>query len=107
MQAGQYAFEGDTIPAVSASASKDAQGRIHVTMSNLDPNRAHTVETSVRGQAVSGVTGRILTAPAMSAHNTFEQPEAVKPAPFTGARVANGTLTVQLPPKSVVVLELR
>jgi alpha-N-arabinofuranosidase len=107
MQAGAYAFEGDTIPAVSASASKDAQGRVHVTMSNLDPNRARTVETSIRGQSVSGVTGRILTGSAMSAHNSFEQPEAVKPAPFTGARVANGTLTVQLPPKSVVVLELR
>jgi alpha-N-arabinofuranosidase len=43
----------------------------------------------------------------MNAHNTFEQPDVVRPAPFTGARLTAGRLTVDLPPKSVVVLELR
>ena len=55
---------------------------------------------------MSRVTGRILTAPTMQAHNTFDQPDAVRPAPFTGARLAGATLTVELPAKSVVVLEL-
>jgi alpha-L-arabinofuranosidase len=50
----------------------------------------------------------VLTAPAMQAHNTFEAPETVKPAPFDGATLATaGTLTVSLPAKSVVVLELK
>jgi alpha-N-arabinofuranosidase len=80
---------------------------MHVTMSNLDPNQARTVDAELRGVAVSRATGRILTAPAINSYNTFEQPDVVRPATFDGARVSAGRLTVVLPPKSVVVLELR
>ena len=43
----------------------------------------------------------------MDAHNTFEQPDVVKPVAFTGAQVANGTLSATIPAMSVVVLDLR
>jgi alpha-N-arabinofuranosidase len=105
--AGWYAVGADSIPAVSASASRDRSGVMHVTMSNLDPNQTRTVSVDVRGARVSGVTGRILTGPAMNSYNSFEKPDAVKPAPFTGASVSGSTLTVKLPARSVVVLELR
>jgi alpha-N-arabinofuranosidase len=104
---GTYAFEGQSVPAVSASASRDSAGRIHVTLANLDPTRGRTVQAEVRGARVSGVTGRVLTAAAMTAHNTFEQPTAVQPAEFRGARLSGSTLTIALPAKSVVLLELR
>ena len=97
----------DSVPAVSASASRDKAGVVHVTMSNLDPSRPHTAAVDLRGMRASGVTGRVLTAPSMNGHNTFEQPDAVRPVPFNGARVADGQLTVRLPAHSVVVLELR
>ena len=42
----------------------------------------------------------------MNAHNTFDAPDAVKPQPFTGASLVGATLTVALPARSVVVLEL-
>src|SRR5215831_11226246 len=104
---GWFALGIDSIPAVSASASRDRSGTIHVTMSNLDPNATRTVTVDVQGASANAVTGRVLTGDTMDAHNTFEKPEAVKPAPFTGGRVANGQLTVTLPAHSVVVLELR
>ena len=107
LDAGKYVHGERTMPAVSATASRDTNGRIHVTLTNVDPNQARTINVSVRGQAVTGVSGRILTADRMNAHNTFEQPDAVRPAPFTGATVAGDRLTVQLPAKSLVVLELR
>lgn len=106
LDAGKYVWNGDSIPAVSATASRDRNGRVHITLSNLDPTRPRTVSAELRGVKATGVTGRILTAPTMQAHNTFEQPNAVRPAPFTGARVSGTTLTVELPAKSVVVLEL-
>jgi alpha-N-arabinofuranosidase len=43
----------------------------------------------------------------MGAHNTFERPDAVQPTDFGGASLSGGTLTVELPSKSVVLLELR
>lgn len=102
-----YALDGQKVPAVSASASRDAQGRTHITLVNLDPDRARTVRTEFRGAQLSSVSGRILTAKTMGAHNSFDQPNAVQPAPFNGAKLSGGALTVELPAKSVVVLELR
>jgi len=104
---GWYTLGVDSIPAVSASASRDKTGTIHVTMSNLDPKATRAVTVDIQGASATSATGRVLTGDAMDAHNTFERPEAVKPAPFTGARIANGQLTVTLPAHSVVVLELK
>jgi alpha-L-arabinofuranosidase len=101
-----YVFEKEKLPAVSASASRDASGKIHVSLVNTTPGTAITVTTTIAGLTAKAVTGRILTADAMNAHNTFAAPDAVKPAPFTGAKLAGDTLTLTLPAKSVVVLAL-
>jgi alpha-N-arabinofuranosidase len=52
------------------------------------------------------VTGRILTAAAISAHNTFDAPDTVKPIAFSGASLQGGSLTVTLPAKAIVILTL-
>ncbi len=101
-----YVFEKEKLPAVSASASRDAAGKVHLSLVNTDPKNAHTVTCTLAGLAAKSVNGRILTAAAMNAHNTFAAPAAVQPAAFTGATLADGKLTVALPAKSVVVLEL-
>jgi len=107
LEAGSYSFGGESIPALSASASRDAEGRLHVTLANLDPNVPRTLSVTFTGTDVADVRGRILTADAMNAHNTFENPDTVRPAPFDGARLEGERLGVTMPPKSVVVLELR
>jgi alpha-N-arabinofuranosidase len=107
LKGADYGFEKDKIPAISMSASKDKEGRIHVTLCNLDPQNTNTVTLDLRGAKPAQVVGRILTADAMNAHNTFEKPETVKPAAFSGARLTANGLEVRLPAKSVVVLELQ
>ena len=102
-----YAKDEFTMPAVSGSAVKGKDGKVHVGLSNLDPNQPNTVTIKLDGVAASGVTGRVLTASAINAHNTFDAPEVVKPVAFTGASVQGGNLVVTLPAKSVVVLELQ
>ena len=103
---GSYTVNGETIPAITASASRK-DGRLHVTMANLDPNQGRTVNVTLQGTRANRVTGRILTAAAMDAHNTFEKPNTIQPATFTGAKVSGSTLTVELPAKSMIVLELQ
>jgi alpha-N-arabinofuranosidase len=100
-----YQMGDEKIPAVSASASKK-DGKIHVSFSNCDPNRSITVTCKLAGVTSTSVTGRVLTAPAIDSHNTFDKPDTVKPATFDGAKIAGDTLTVTLPSKSVVMLEL-
>jgi len=100
-----YARGDQRIPAVGATASRDAAGKAHLSLVNADPNRAAAVDCELRGFAPGRVTGRILTAREMNAHNTFAAPTAVQPAPYSGASLQAGRLKAALPPKSVVVLE--
>jgi alpha-N-arabinofuranosidase len=99
-------FGSESLPMVSASASRDAQGRVHLSLVNLDPKAAVAVEARIEGQKVTSVSGRVLTAPAIDSHNTFASPSRVQPAAFTGATVQGSSLEAQLPPRSVVVLTL-
>ncbi|SNS11796.1 alpha-N-arabinofuranosidase [Sphingomonas laterariae] len=107
IDAPSYTRDKWTMPAVSGSAVRAKDGSVHVGLSNLDPNRANTVTVRLAGLNARGVSGRILTAPAINSHNSFTAPEVVKPATFNGARVKGGVLTVDLPAKSVVMLQLR
>jgi alpha-L-arabinofuranosidase len=107
LQTPEYEFGGGAIPMVSASASRDDAGQVHLSLANTDPNRAVTVSCELRGLAAKAVSGRILTAPAMNSHNTFDAPDKVQPRAFTGASVVGGKVSVALPSKSVVILELQ
>jgi alpha-L-arabinofuranosidase len=57
--------------------------------------------------AYKTVAGRILSSSNIKNHNSFEQPEKIKPQPYKGAALKGSTLTVTLPAASVVVLELK
>jgi alpha-N-arabinofuranosidase len=102
----KYALGEDAIPALSATASRDRDGKVHLSLSNLDPQKATQVECIIRGRKLSAVAGRILTAEDMRAHNTFDAPDAVRPARFDAAKPAGENVAITLPPKSIVVLEL-
>jgi len=101
-----YARGEEAVPGVSVSASMDQAGAIHVTLCNLDPARPANVTCELKGASPKSVSGRVLTSSDMTAHNTFENPEAIKPAPFNDVRLTSGTFTTILPAKSVVALEL-
>ena len=103
----EYVNNERTIPAISASASKDNNGLIHITFSNADPSVEQDLTIDIRGGSFSSVTGKVLTGAELNARNTFENPDVVKTADFKGAKLAKNSLTVKLPSKSVVMLELK
>jgi alpha-N-arabinofuranosidase len=102
-----YEFKGQKVAGLSVSASRDEAGAIHVSMCNLDPIRPVKIVIELRGIKPQSVSGRILTSPAMNAHNTFEKPDEVKPTPFQAFELKGSTITTTLPAKSVVVLEIK
>ncbi len=102
-----YAWDGMTIPAVNASASKDKKGKIHISLSNSNPNHAVDMTIELRGtEKLSKVNGTIITAPSMNAYNDFGKPEKVNIQPFSDFKWNKDDLTVSLPSKSVVTLEI-
>jgi alpha-N-arabinofuranosidase len=109
LETPDYGFADQAIPAVSASASRDAAGRVHLSLVATDPNRPVRLVCRLSGLTASSVTGSLLTAPAINSINTFDQPDLVRPVSFTGASLdpAGTTLAIDLPAKSVAVLELR
>jgi alpha-N-arabinofuranosidase len=102
-----YVLGNRSIPAISASASIDKEGKVHISIANLNPNKEIMLDCPLIGETFKNVTGEVLTAKEMNAHNTFENTEAVKPASFNGYKLKDGILTVTMPPKSVVVLKLK
>ena len=101
-----YIFNGDTLAAVNCSASIDSTGKMHISLCNIDPDASENAEVSLENFNAAKISGRILTAGKMNAHNTFENPNAVKPAEFQHFDLTGNNLKVDMPPMSVVVLEL-
>jgi alpha-N-arabinofuranosidase len=106
LKCADYQLDEYKVPSVSAAASRDKDGRIHVTLCNLNPNQPAEIACELQGAKPRTVTGRILTAPTMQAHNTFDQPDNIKPADFSDCKLIASGFTVTLPSKSVVALEL-
>lgn len=102
-----YVSGSDHLPAVNASASIDSGGAIHVSLVNIDPSKTITVHTSFAGAKWTQIKGSILTSENFNDYNSFEYPNKIKVTRFSNARKENDELVVNLPPKSVVVLELK
>lgn len=107
LESPDYQYNGQKIPAVDATASRDTARRIHLSIVNSDPHREAQVSCRLAGVTLKAVSGRILTADTMQARNTFEKADAVRPAAFSGFKTENDALTVDLPAKSIVVLEIQ
>lgn len=95
------------IPALNASALQDSTGAIHTTLVNPDPNKSLSLKTSLRGLQWQSVNGSIVTSTKPAAINTFEKPDNIHVLPFSDARKQGNDLVVDLPAKSVVMLELK
>ena len=79
----------------------------HISLVNIDPKNAQPISIETFGGKYKSVTGRILTSAKLQDHNTFDAPSKIQPAEFKGAQLKGDALKLQLPPLSVVVLELR
>ena len=107
LQTAAYTSGTKSIPALSASASRDRAGSIHLSLANLDPANSQNLRCELRGKSGATVTGEIITAANMNDRNDFGKPETVNIKPFTGAQLHNGILTVSLPAKSIITLEIK
>jgi alpha-N-arabinofuranosidase len=97
------------LPLLDASASRDAEGRVHLSVINFDPDRGHEISITLPTEDAAGkiVGGRILTGETCDAHNTFDAPEQVTPRDFTlGPISATGQLSLSLPARSIALISI-
>ena len=102
--ADMVAPSGRIMPEVSVTASKDADGKLHVSIANPVVDKAHTLVLSFDDLNPKNVTGEVLAAPTIQSYNDFGKEPAVAPKPFTAFKKNGKTLTVTVPAASVVAL---
>jgi alpha-N-arabinofuranosidase len=103
--AGTYTHGDVALPRVDALAARDAGGRVHLALINVDAQRPVTVAASVTGFTPRSAAGETLSAPQVDSVNTFEAPLTVAPRKVTPV-VQGGKVTLTLEPRSVTVVTL-
>jgi alpha-N-arabinofuranosidase len=95
-----------SIPSLSVSSARGSDGKIVLSLVNTDPNKPARVTVQIAGASASKISATVLTTPAMNSHNTFEKPDSVAPAAYTGAKKKGDAWVFDLPSRSVVVATL-
>jgi alpha-N-arabinofuranosidase len=62
------------IKAVSASASKDKNGELHISLVNIDAHNEQEITIELGDLSAKSVTGRVLRSEKLQDHNSFENP---------------------------------
>ena len=95
------------IPTVSASAAKKQNGGYIVSLVNPSLDKKQEVEITLDGANIKSFDGEILTSKDIKAYNDFSNPDLVKPVAFKDAKVKKNKVSVKIPAKSIVVLNLK
>ncbi len=107
LQSPDYTLEQEKLPAVSASASVNASGLVHLSLVNIDARNTQEITIDLTGNKYNTINGRILTSSHLQDFNSFSQPEKIQPRNFNDTRLRDNRITVKIPPHSLVVLAVK
>jgi alpha-N-arabinofuranosidase len=101
-----YTLQGkqEDLARLAGSATR-TDTRVVITAAHTGHQEPLEATIRLHGGTIREARAQVLSGPEMQAHNTFEQPERVKPKPAE-VRVANGSIAFVFPPASVVKFEV-
>jgi len=106
LRTGDY-VEGDVrLPALSLSASKDGAGKLHLSLVNLDPDRASAVGIRLDGGTWRRVAAQALTAERIDTRGRFGAPDPFVPKSIP-ATLKSGRIAISIPARSVTLIEVQ
>ena len=94
-------------PMLSASAAKTQDGSIVLAVTNVSLDKDQTIDFNFAGYNANQVSGRILTSKNVADFNDFQHPDVVAPKGYNEAQLKKGVLTVKVPAKSIIVLNIK
>ncbi len=103
----EYVLDDKSLPSLNISSSKDSTGTIHISLVNIDPVKSQSLSINLNDLNWKSVTGKILTSPKYTDYNDFENKNKIMIKPFNDVSKDGSKLKVNLPSKSVVMLELK
>ncbi|GEM_PF-4254746 len=81
-------------------------GKVYLGIANMNPDDNVVLSVGLGSLAAKKVSGQVMTAQKMDQFNEFGKPPSVAAVPYHGATLAGGTLKLDIPAKSVVVVSL-
>ncbi|CDD94318.1 alpha-N-arabinofuranosidase [Bacteroides intestinalis CAG:315] len=103
-----YQYGNESIPGVNVSASKDENGKIHVSVVNLNPKKAVPANVILNGYNAKQIKGEILTSASYTDYNSFDKPDKIAMKEYKDfKKESNGNISMKLPPLSIVTLEIQ
>ena len=93
------------MPEASVTASRDAAGKLHVSIANPLVDKAQTITLNFDEFKPKNIAGEVLTGPTIQSYNDFGKEPAVAPKPFTAFKKNGKSVTLTVPAASVVCLE--
>jgi alpha-N-arabinofuranosidase len=106
LQSESYTYKTSSIPSLNCSASIDKNGKMHISVCNLNPDKTEKLTCNLNGFTIENASGQILTGEKLNAHNTFENPGNVVIKSFSDFKSSGKSLEINMPPHAVVVIEL-
>tara|TARA_R110002051_G_scaffold314934_1_gene392575 strand:- start:11637 stop:13193 length:1557 start_codon:yes stop_codon:yes gene_type:complete len=100
-----YTYGDDELAALSVSASQDQKGKVHISLTNIDPSNDLQVNIPISDLDVKKFTAQILASKNLQDHNEFDEPNKITPEEFKDFKVKKGTLEITIPAFSVIVFE--
>lgn len=97
---------GRRVPRVSATASRKG-GVVTVSLVNTELDKPVEVTVPLGGANARIISGEIVTAGKATDYNDFGKAETVTLRPFDGARVNRDGLSVKMPSKSIITLQVQ
>ena len=91
------------VPNLTESVSEDAEGRLHITVTNLSASESYPIDAVLVDFAAGEVQGEIVSGE-MHEKNTFEAPDCVQVRSFDQVTVTEQGLSFTIPPCAVVHL---
>ena len=103
-----YQYGTESIPGVNVSASKGENGKIHVSVVNLNPDKAIPASVILNGYTAKQIKGEVLTSASYADYNSFDKPDKIVTKEYKGfKKESDGKITMKLPPLSIVTLEIQ
>lgn len=104
----EYTVGDESIESISSSASVDKDGLVHITLTNVNPNKEAKVKVEFKGSGQKEFTrGEIITAAKINSYNDFGKDEEVTLKEFDDVNVTGNSVEIELPAKSIVMIELK
>ena len=97
--------EGNMVPNLTESVSKDKDGKIHITITNLSIDEDYDIQSDFLGKKVVAAKASVLKGK-MDDRNTFDAPEAVKEEVFEGLLIEEDRIRYTIPASSVMSIEV-